>query len=59
MTIITNYKNHRIEADSWAGATIAIGRLMAEEAKEAALSDYRSEFPDLVDLGVSIEELSA
>ncbi len=58
MTIITNYKNTRIEAESWAAATCAIARLQAEEARDAALADYKGKFPELVDLGHEFDEVA-
>ena len=56
MTIITNYGNHRIEAESWAMATCAIAQLQAEEAHQAALAAYADELPEI---NFDAEELSA
>ena len=56
MRIITNYKDHRIEADSWAAATFAIARLQAEEAHHAALAQCADELPEI---NFDSEELSA
>ncbi len=56
MTIITHYKENRIEADSWAAATSAIARLQAEESHLQSLADYRDELPEI---NFENEELSA
>lgn len=56
MTVITQYGNHRIEAESWAMATCAIARLQAEEAHHAALAQYADELPQI---DFNDEELSA
>lgn len=47
MTVITKYKGERIVAPSWAEATYAIVQMVADEARLAALSDYRGEMPDI------------
>lgn len=48
MTVITQYGNHRIEAESWAMATQAIAHLQAEQAHQAAIVDYREDFELLI-----------
>ena len=58
MTVITQYGNHRIEAESWAMATHDIARLQSEQAHHAALVDYREDF-ELIELNFQNEELSS